>query len=138
MSRTTLASLALALVATLGSTGCGRHRYYVRYAPVPVRVHGALYYAPGAPEPPPAPPPRMAPPPQIAPPPAYAAGPRPIVVYANAPGTTIVVINPGPGGPPVVQYAGGPPPPQAAPMPRPEAPPEAPPQGKPNAWFEEE
>ncbi len=124
MRHTTLASLVFALTATFGSTGCGGHRYYVRYARVPVRVAPPVYYAPPAP---PAPPP---PPAVMPPPPAYSGGSRPIVVYANAPGTTIVVVNPGPGGPPVVQYAGGAPAPQPAQAPRPEA--------NPNAWFEDE
>ncbi len=74
----------------------------------------------------------------MAQPPVYAGGTRPIVVYANAPGTTIVVINPAPGGPPVVQMAGGAPggPPVA--MPPQEAQPQARPPAGSNAWFEEE
>jgi hypothetical protein len=134
MTRANLASLTLALVATLGSTGCGHRRYYARYAYAPVRVHAPVYVRAA----PPAPPPPQV---EMAPAPVYAGGPRPIVVYANAPGTTVIVINPAPGGPPIVQQVGPAPGregwyPQAQPAPVPQ--PQVQPQGNPNAWFEEE
>jgi hypothetical protein len=121
MTRTSLASLAFVLVATLGSTGCGQPRYYARYGRpygyVPVRMR-AVYVPMGVPVAPPAPPPpaEQPPPPpaEVAPPPEYPSGPRPIVIHANVPGTTIIVVNPPPGAPPVMQVA---PPAPVAPQP---------------------
>jgi hypothetical protein len=134
MTRTSLASLAFVVVATLGSTGCARHRYYARYGYsygyVPMRMHAV--YVPGVAVAPP-PPVEAAPPPppaEMAPPPAYSAGPRPIVIHANAPGTTVIVVNPPAGAPPVMQAA-----PSAPVAPQPAAPP-APQQEEEEGWFD--
>jgi hypothetical protein len=133
MNRFGLASLALLLVAALGTTGCGHRRYHARYAYVPVHVRAAVYYAPQS-APPEAPPPVEAPPQEASPPAAVAPHGSPqVVVHAHAP-TTVIVVNPQPGAPAVGVVQGAPPPmrPRAAPAPQPEAPqPE-------NGWFEGE
>jgi hypothetical protein len=117
MTRSTLASLALVVLASAGSTGC--HRYRVRYG----------FYAPRAAVCVPVPPPPAEPAPPAAeetpPPQPLSQGPRPVVVHANVPGTTVIVVNPAPGGPPVVEGVEAPPPP---------VPPRPQPQESPSGW----
>jgi hypothetical protein len=96
-TRLTLASVALALVATLGSTGCYRQRYRVVYAyrvPVMVAAPPPVAYAP--------PPPAVVAEPL---PPAYRAvnpgAGAPIVIRTQSAAT--IVVNPPRPGPTTVQ-----------------------------------
>ncbi len=110
MRRLTLAPLALALVALVGTTGCYRHRYRVVYA---YRV---------APPPPPVAAEYEAPPP-----PAYPAPQQqqPVVIHSPTPAT--IIVNPPRPGPTTVQvYRPSAPAPAQPAAPPPAAPPPAP------------
>lgn len=135
MNRFSLASLALLLVAALGTTGCGHRRYRARYAYMPIHVRAGVYVPQAAPPEAPAEEAAQVEAPQpaeVPQQPAAPMGPHQVIVHAHAPGTTVIVVNPPPGAPAVGIVQGAPPryalPPQ----------PQAPQQGNPNGWFEGE
>jgi hypothetical protein len=134
MTPQSLASVALVLVAAFGSTGCCNSYGHVRYGYRGMRMHHMVWVprvAVAAPAPAPPPPVVAAPEPAYA---AYSGGSQPIVVHANVPGTTVIIINPPGGGQPTVQYLPTAPAPQQAPQPRPVAPAEE----SPGGWGQEE
>jgi hypothetical protein len=139
MKSLSVASFAIVLVAAVGSTGCGYHEHHVRYGYGPMRAR--VLYVPQAAPAMVAPPVEAAPPPMapMAPPQGVYRG-QPIVVRAQGPGTTIIVINPPQGGPAVGVVQGAPPSSwgqaPAAPPPPP-ARPQMPPQEDQGGWEQE-
>jgi hypothetical protein len=123
MRRLTLAPLAIALVALLGTTGCHRHRYRVVYA---YRV---------APPPPPVAADYEEPPPPAYPP-AYPAPQQqqPVVIHSPTPAT--IIVNPPRPGPTTVQVYRPTTPVPAAPAAPPAAPAPAPAQADPG-WLDQ-
>jgi hypothetical protein len=133
MTRLTIASVALALVATLGSTGCYRHRYRVVYAyRVPVMVAAPPPVAYAAPPPPAA----YAPPPPAYPAMNSGAG-QPVIIRTQSAAT--IVVNPPRPGPTTVQVmpANGAPP-AVAPQVQPVQPAPSVPQQQDPSWFDNE
>jgi hypothetical protein len=135
-----VASLALVLVAALGTPGCGYRERHVRYGYMPMRAR-MLYVPQAAPAvvAPPVEAPVEAPPAPMAPPQGVYGG-QPIIVRAQGPGPTIIVINPPQGAPAVGVVQGAPPPAwgQAPAAPPPQAPrPQLPPQANPGGWEQD-
>jgi hypothetical protein len=132
-TRLTIASVALALVATLSSTGCYRHRYRVVYAyRVPVMAEAPPPVAYAAPPPPAA----YAPPPPAYPAMNPGAG-QPVIIRTQSAAT--IVVNPPRPGPTTVQVM----PAQSAPIVAPQVQPAQPapmvPQGQQDpSWFDNE
>jgi len=119
MTRASFASLALVLVAALGSTGCS-YRTHAHYGCRYANMRPGVYV--------PAPPPVPVAMPQAVP--AVPEAPNQIVVNAP-PGSTVVVVAQ-PGAPPVVRTVPAPQPQVAPPQPAPQP---APPPG---GWSEAE